>query len=117
MCRHHIIICINNHSKEEWLSVKEGNMSFNGMKELGRIGISRFVSYAYFCHVDEPHSKWKNTTTLALRKSHFERARQFHAEWIHRILDSNPARLARNTPSPTSNEIHDMTKELLTFID
>ena len=89
----------------------------NGMKELRRIGISWFVSYAYYDHIDRSHNKWNNTTTIALRKSCYERTRQFHAEWIHHVLDADPTRLARNTLGLSSDEVQKMAKKLLDYFD
>lgn len=85
--------------------------SFQGADYLNSMGLSWFVSYAYYTYVDKTHRNWEKHPE---RCSIFENSRSFHQIFLEEIRKANPALLERNGIGLTGNHVICMVKEILT---
>jgi hypothetical protein len=92
----------------------EHAFNFEGGEELAKMGASWFVSYSYYCFIDEIHMNWKQVSTYNPRKSVFNRTHNFHLFWLQQVLDMNDDRLETNKIGLTGPQIKKLAGELLT---
>ena len=93
---------------------KSHPFNFDGGEELSQMGATWFVSYAYFCHIDQKHFNWTKIKTVDLRKSIYETTKQYHKFWLLQILLMEESRLNTNKIEINAIETKKMAKQLLT---
>jgi len=86
---------------------------FEGGDDLTTMGASWFVSYAYYCNVDQKHTNWKMLSTFQRRISVFNRTINLNQFWLEQIANKKDENLNRNTLGVTAGDIKNMAKTLL----
>ena len=87
--------------------------TFDGGDYLSTMGASWFVSYLYYCRIDNSHMNWKNISTANLRISNFNKTNNYHTYWLQQILVMNDHNLNKNKIGLNAINIKNMVKELL----
>jgi hypothetical protein len=81
---------------------------------LKSMGVSWFVSYAYYTHIDKSHDNWeRNIRTVKERTGVFNRTSQYHKLWLKEIICMNENRLRTNKIKLSSKQVKEMARELL----
>jgi len=86
---------------------------FEGGDALTTMGASWFVSYAYYCDVDQKHTNWNRVTTFQGRISVFNRTKKLHHFWLEQIANMKDENLNRNMLGINAGDIKNMVKMLL----
>ena len=86
---------------------------FEGSEDLITMGASWFVSYAYYCNVDQKHTNWNRVTTFQGRISIFNRTKNLHQFWLEQIANIKDENLNRNMLGLNAGDIKGMVKTLL----
>lgn len=89
------------------------NFSSEGGEMLRKMGVSWFVSYAYYEKIDPSHKNWMCVTTVPSRLSRYNQGRPYHKTWLQEVLTMDPNLLQKNTIGLFSSEVKDMAKEIL----
>ena len=88
----------------------------DGLRDLNRIGKSWFVIYKYYQLIDHSEACWKNCSTVQMRKSVYERTREYHTDWLKYIVRFCGDKLETNQLGKSGPEVIDMAKEILAKI-
>ena len=89
------------------------NFNFPGGDILADIGASWFVSYFFYEKIASTHTNWNSVSTTQLRISKYNASRQYHNDWLQRILEMNPNNLNKNTIALDSDQIKAMAQVLI----
>ena len=71
-------------------------MEVTNIKELNRMGKSWFVLYKFYELEDKSVLEWQKCKTVNMRKSIYERTRQYHLEWLKYIIFANEKKMETN---------------------
>ena len=67
-----------------------------GIELLNKIGKSWFVSYKYYELIDKKELGWQKCNTVEMRKSFYDKTREYHLEWLKYIMNASENRLSSN---------------------
>ena len=87
--------------------------SFDGGKELSRIGATWFITYAYAEKIDPTERRWLNSATHASRASNYKQAAQWHQYWYTEVTKMSESRLNKNEIGVSGVEAKKMAHKLV----
>lgn len=93
--------------------MSNNSFSFEGGEILQHIGATWFVSYAYYCRIDNSHRAWEKVETVSNRIYSYERSAEYHRKWLSEVLKMSPARLAKNKIGVRPEQTKEMARTLL----
>ena len=86
----------------------------NGGRLLSSLSVTWFVSYLYYLSIDSTHLNW---TKFEERIPNFNKSKEYHKEWLEKIVNKNHLKLNKNQIGLDGIRVKEMAKELLNFIE
>jgi len=78
------------------MNKRRHTFTFEGGEQLTTIGVTFFVSYSYYLHVDATYRCWESIKTKTSRVSTINSSRQHHRAWLERVGQMGDANLSKN---------------------
>ncbi len=92
------------------------DFNFAGGGLLARMGATWFVSYAYYCNIDNTHRNWDRVSTAVNRMSVYASSANYHKFWLTEVLKMDDKRLNTNTIGLKASETKKMAEKILSVM-